>query len=401
MRRVFPFLIPALMATVATAATDGELREVVRSIQKGMDNRHQIVDLRVQNDATIGGDLTVGGTLSGFTANAVDTSGTNWLYLGTNTDYVFIGSTGASDYVRANSQLLAAGQIYGYSNLYTVGEARASTFRPKVASVNGSAGNFELTPAADPGDGNRVSAGQLWVTMPTSGTNTATLGPSTYYFNGPQASVGATLTIVFPGGASTGGYVRIYDGGTNSPYLNGNLLVGPGGGTLTLVSRLNGWAEVSRSVNGLDSGLTFGGLLDGALYNKVTAYGRILGTTVQTLVPSTTSVGDGTELVPAAAPDPFTYSDASSCRYLVPTGTGPTTNTITLGPPQNAVPSYQLGFELKVVVAGTASDIAVRIADDAVSPRLNGDFVGYAGDVLTLIALNATNWVEVSRSINN
>ena len=66
MRKILSGLIAlCLVSGVALAAeVPGEAMKAVRDIQKGVNNKNQIIDLRVQDDAVIGGDVTIGGSLA-------------------------------------------------------------------------------------------------------------------------------------------------------------------------------------------------------------------------------------------------------------------------------------------------------------------------------------------------
>lgn len=65
-KRFTTVLVSALiMAGAALAETDSKALGVLDSIRRGRNNSDQIDDLRVRDDATIGGDLTVSGTING------------------------------------------------------------------------------------------------------------------------------------------------------------------------------------------------------------------------------------------------------------------------------------------------------------------------------------------------
>jgi hypothetical protein len=71
-------------ALTALAETDYVSLPVIRDIQQGRNTRNQIVDLRVQDDATVGGDLAVTGDVSGqdVTAGGNVVAGTNGTFGG-------------------------------------------------------------------------------------------------------------------------------------------------------------------------------------------------------------------------------------------------------------------------------------------------------------------------------
>ena len=66
MRTILSGLIAfCVVCGVALAAeVPGEAMKAIRDIQKGVNNKNQIIDLRVQDDATFGGDVTIQGSLS-------------------------------------------------------------------------------------------------------------------------------------------------------------------------------------------------------------------------------------------------------------------------------------------------------------------------------------------------
>jgi hypothetical protein len=61
MKKLSVITILMALAVGASAATDIKAQSQLKSIRTGLDNRHQIVDLRVQDDATIGDDAAIGG----------------------------------------------------------------------------------------------------------------------------------------------------------------------------------------------------------------------------------------------------------------------------------------------------------------------------------------------------
>lgn len=105
MKKCFVILAAAVLAAGSLfAETDYVAMEVIKAIQKGSDTKDQIVDLRVQDDAVIGGDLTVNGAINGGTIDGADLTGNVALARQTNAIATLTGTRITNTCVAATGQ---------------------------------------------------------------------------------------------------------------------------------------------------------------------------------------------------------------------------------------------------------------------------------------------------------